>query len=151
MEIQIYHGVTERDRRTGILEDSDTGLRQRNGRIESSSEKKEPKEESSPMTYPEPIKESLNECAWRSIPSSLDYEERSLAGLESLTVPNYGIILSGIGDRGAFLRKIVESSIRKHRARIEFLKEAFISHSEADLAKAGRIMMDPSLDPARLS
>ena len=103
------------------------------------------------MTCLEPRKESLSECIRRSIPSSIEHEERAAAGLELLTFPDDGIMLGELGDRGAFMRKIVESSTRKHQARIDFLKDAFISRSEADLLKAGRIMMDPYLDPARLS
>jgi hypothetical protein len=103
------------------------------------------------MTCVEPSEESLSYYISRSIPSSIEHEEKAAARLERLTFPDDGVMLGELGDRGAFMRKIVECSIRKHQARIDFLKDAFISRGEADLLKAGRIMMDPYLDPARLS
>src|SRR5712691_1576512 len=102
-----------------------------------------------PITHLEPSEESLFESITRSIPSHIWHEERSALGLEGLTFPDDGVMLGELGDRGAFMRKIVESSTRKHQARIDFLKDAFISRGEADLLKAGRIMMDPYHDPAR--
>ncbi len=103
------------------------------------------------MSYPESSKELLFDSIRRSIPSHIWHEERSALGLEGLAFPDDGVMIGDLGDRGAFMRKIVESSTRKYRARIDFLKDAFISRGEADLLKAGRIMMDPYLDPAQLS
>jgi hypothetical protein len=103
------------------------------------------------MAYLEDSKELLIDSVLRSLPSHIWHEERSALEIEGQTFPDDGVMLGELGDRGALMRKIVESSARKQRARIEFLKYASISRSEDDLLKAGRIMMDPYLDPTRLS
>jgi hypothetical protein len=100
------------------------------------------------MTYLEPSKESLFESIRRSIPSHVEHEEGSALESEGLTFADDGVMLAILVDRGAFMRTLVQRRAAKHRARAEFLKTA---SSEADLLKAGRIMMDPCLDPARSS
>ena len=99
----------------------------------------------------DPVLESQLASIRKSIPLHISYEEKDAREWEGVTFTDGGVSLGELGDRGAFRRKVVEKLVAKSRARAEFLNKASISDSEADLLKAGRLMMDPYLDPADVS
>jgi hypothetical protein len=91
------------------------------------------------MTDLESSKHSLTECVKRSIPSHIEYEQSSAFALGRMVLKN------------ETMKNVVQLCVAKHKARAEFLEKVFRSSNEVDLLNARQIMMDPYLDPHKIS
>jgi hypothetical protein len=83
----------------------------------------------------------------RSLPAQIKYEKRAALGLENVSFEDDGFSLGELGDRGGFMRSLVQGLAARRWARAVYLEKAYDSGSEADLQNAGRIVMDFRLNP----